>query len=143
MPLAHLRTVAAAAALAIVLPIVAACGGTPESAASPTAALPTAMVVPKPSDAGQPTAAAPEPTAAPEPPTAAPQPAGPTEEPLAPGTPIAFSDLQFGIVNHLYYTDRDRVLKLDEIAGFDWVRQQVVWKDIEGPEPGKIGRAHV
>ena len=32
--------------------------------------------------------------------------------------------------------DRERVLTLDGIAGFDWVRQQVVWKDVEGPNPG-------
>jgi len=39
--------------------------------------------------------------------------------------------LQFGVVAHLYYTDRNRVLALAQIAGFDWVRQQVHWKDIE------------
>jgi hypothetical protein len=44
------------------------------------------------------------------------------------------NNLEFGIVNHLYYTDRERVLTLDGIAGFDWVRQQVVWKDVEGPQ---------
>lgn len=41
------------------------------------------------------------------------------------------SALQFGVVAHLYYTDRSRVLMLTKIAGFDWVRQQVHWKDIE------------
>lgn len=49
---------------------------------------------------------------------------------------MRFKEPQFGIVNHLYYTDRDRVLTLNGIAGFNWVRQQVVWKDIEGPNPG-------
>jgi hypothetical protein len=49
---------------------------------------------------------------------------------------MRFRDVQYGIVNHLYYTDRDRVLTLNGIAGFTWVRQQVVWKDIEGPNPG-------
>jgi len=44
--------------------------------------------------------------------------------------------MEFGVVNHLYYTDRERVLQLTTIAGFDWVRQQIVWKDIEGPNPG-------
>ncbi len=36
----------------------------------------------------------------------------------------------------MYYTDRARVLTLTSAAGFDWVRQQVVWKDIEGPTAG-------
>jgi hypothetical protein len=37
---------------------------------------------------------------------------------------------------HFCYTDRERVLALTNIAGFDWVRQQIVWKDLEGPKPG-------
>lgn len=41
--------------------------------------------------------------------------------------------LEFGIVSHLYYTDRERVMQLTQNADFDWVRQQVVWKDTEGP----------
>lgn len=52
-----------------------------------------------------------------------------------PATPqprfLRTSTLQFGVVAHLYYTDRSRVLMLTKIAGFDWVRQQVHWKDIE------------
>jgi hypothetical protein len=44
--------------------------------------------------------------------------------------------LEHGIVEHLYYTDRERVLTLTNIAGYQWVRQQIQWKDIEGPEPG-------
>jgi hypothetical protein len=44
--------------------------------------------------------------------------------------------MQVGVVAHLYYTDRERALTLANAAGFDWVRQQVVWKDIEGPTPG-------
>lgn len=39
--------------------------------------------------------------------------------------------MEFGVVSHLYYTDRTRVLQLVNIAGFDWVRQQIHWKDIE------------
>ncbi len=38
---------------------------------------------------------------------------------------------QFGVVAHLYYTDRERVLQLAENAGFEWIRQQVPWKDTE------------
>jgi hypothetical protein len=137
--LAYVRTIAVAATLAIMLPALAACGGAPETPANPTAALPTAaVVVTQPAtDVGQtgPTAGQPAPTAAPAEPTAG-QPAGPIETPAVAGQAIKFNNLQFGIVNHLYYTDRERVLTLDGIAGFDWVRQQVVWKDIEGPEPG-------
>jgi hypothetical protein len=39
--------------------------------------------------------------------------------------------LQFGTVAHLYYTDHERALQLTQNAGFDWVRQQVHWKDTE------------
>jgi GH35 family endo-1,4-beta-xylanase len=34
-------------------------------------------------------------------------------------------------VAHLYYTDRARVVQLANNAGFEWVRQQVPWKDTE------------
>lgn len=44
-------------------------------------------------------------------------------------------EVEFGVVSHLFYTDRNRVLTLAEIAGFDWVRQQIHWKDIEA-SPG-------
>jgi hypothetical protein len=48
--------------------------------------------------------------------------------------PMRLPKLNFGVVSHLYYTDRQRVLTLSEIAGFTWVRQQIQWKDIEGPQ---------
>ncbi len=132
MPFAHMRTVAATTILAVLLPVLAACGGTPQPAANPTASLPTAAVA----TAG--TAPTTAPTMAPSAaPTDAPAPtAAPNEPVVEPGKPIKFNDLNFGIVNHLYYTDRERVLILDQTAGFDWVRQQVVWKDVEGPNPG-------
>lgn len=44
-------------------------------------------------------------------------------------------EVEFGVVSHLFYTDRERVMTLSEIAGFDWVRQQIHWKDIEA-SPG-------
>jgi len=44
-------------------------------------------------------------------------------------------EVEFGVVEHLFYTDRERVLTLTEIAGFDWIRQQIHWKDIEA-SPG-------
>src|SRR5262245_41460181 len=43
--LAHLRTTAAVAMLGMIVPILAGCGGGPETPANPTAALPTAAVV--------------------------------------------------------------------------------------------------
>jgi len=38
---------------------------------------------------------------------------------------------KFGVVAHLYYTDRERVTQLAANAGFEWIRQQVAWKDTE------------
>ncbi len=40
----------------------------------------------------------------------------------------------FGVVAHLYYNDRDRVLQLAQNAGFEWIRQQVPWKDTENAD---------
>jgi hypothetical protein len=65
--------------------------------------------------------------------TVTPAPETPTAAPVSPDA------LQFGVVGHLYYTDRDRVLQLVQNAGFDWVRQQVVWRDIEDPSAGIYG----
>jgi polysaccharide biosynthesis protein PslG len=131
IPFAQMRMSAATMMLVIALPILAACGGSPEIAA-PTPALPTAAVGANPTSAATaaPATGAPDATAAPT--TSAPDatavPAGSN------GTSSPKQNLEFGIVNHLYYTDRERVLTLDGIAGFDWVRQQVVWKDVEGPQ---------
>lgn len=120
--------------------LISACGGaTPpdQSAGAPTQ--PAA-----PSSAPAPTAApnkpttAPEPSTAPEQPSAAPaQPSAAPEQPNA--GPINPDYLEFGVVGHLYYTDRDRVLQLTQNAGFDWVRQQVVWRDIEDPDQKIFG----
>ncbi|NBU65328.1 MAG: hypothetical protein EBS29_12645, partial [Chloroflexia bacterium] len=100
------------------VPLLIACG---VGAASEPTAVPTVAAtatVPPPTDTAVPTAV-PTATNTPE----------PTEEPTpVPGEPIKSKIMQFGIVNHLYYTDRERVLALTNIAGFDWVRQQIVWK---------------
>jgi hypothetical protein len=138
MPRVSARIVTALALLALLMPILAACGGAPNSNATlPTAAVktpaetkPTAAPVPT----TMPTTAALAPTTTNEAPTANQgQPTAP------PGTgdltgPLMTPYLQFGVIDHLYYTDRERVLTLTNNAGFDWVRQQVVWKDIEGPQ---------
>jgi hypothetical protein len=123
--------------LALLLPILAACGGSPETNA-PTQALPTAAPADTPASptSGLPTIA----PATGEPATSAPAPtnaAEPTSDAGAGVTgPLKTPYLEFGVVTHLYYTDRGRVLTLANNAGFDWVRQQIVWKDVEGPEPG-------
>jgi polysaccharide biosynthesis protein PslG len=102
--------------------LLAACGS--PAAVTPTASAPTA----------EPTAAATavSPTSAP----AAPEPtaATPSEPAVTDG-----NVLEFGIVGHLYYTDRDRVMQLTQNAGFDWFRQQIYWRDIEDPDNGIWG----
>ena len=57
----------------------------------------------------------------------------PTPSVVAPVNP---DYLEFGVVAHLYYTDRARVMQLVQNAGFDWVRQQIYWRDIEDPQNG-------
>ncbi|HMP42039.1 MAG TPA: cellulase family glycosylhydrolase [Roseiflexaceae bacterium] len=68
------------------------------------------------------------PATTPEPSTAPTATAGQPPQGLA---PIRLPQLEFGVVGHLYYTDRSRVLQLAQIAGFDWFRQQIHWRDIE------------
>lgn len=129
-------------ALAFTL-LVAACGGAsppPGQSAASNPTQPAATGAPPPA-----TATPAQPTAAPEQPTVAPtQPAvaseQPTVDPEQPNAGVINPDyLEFGVVSHLYYTDRDRVLQLTQNAGFDWVRQQVVWRDIEDPTQGIFG----
>lgn len=42
--------------------------------------------------------------------------------------------LEYGAVAQLYYTDANRVATLADLGGFDWIRQQVPWKDTEPPD---------
>ena len=128
-----------ALAAVLIIPLLVSCGST-ASSPPPIPATPTTAVVPSataepaaPTD-NQPTVA---PTLATDTP---PAPADATATPAAPAAltyPLKTPYLEFGVVTHMYYTDRERVLQLSENAGFDWVRQQIVWKDTEGPEPGK------
>jgi hypothetical protein len=120
------------AALILLLSLLAACGG-PGTADD----LPTAQVAATPANnatAVVPTAVAPtasDSSATPE--------GSATTTSTAPEVnvekPLRTDQLQFGVVEHLYYTDRERVLTLTKIAGFTWARQQIQWKDIEGPQP--------
>ena len=52
-------------------------------------------------------------------------------EPATTETPEEAIRPLFGVVTHLYYTDRERVLQLAQNAGFEWIRQQVPWKDTQ------------
>ncbi len=103
--------------LSLVLVIFVACGGAPAAPADTPAGatqppeLPTATAaadVVAPSDAG------------------------------AAGGPLKTPYLEYGVAAQLFYTDRERALTLVNNAGFDWVRQQIHWKDIEGPK-GNFG----
>lgn len=62
-----------------------------------------------------------------------------TAQPIAGlGQPLRTAQLEYGAAAQLYYTDRNRALTLMNNARFDWVRQQIQWKDIEGPK-GSFG----
>lgn len=121
----HLRRYSLIASLALVVAVLlAACGGT---------------TPPPNQSAGNPTTAPEQPaaTTAPEQPAATTAPEQPTTDPEQPNVGVRNPDyLEFGVVAHLYYTDRDRVLQLTQNAGFDWVRQQIYWRDIEDPVNG-------
>jgi hypothetical protein len=124
--------------LLFLLPLLATCGGTPPPDQSAGGQTPSSA--PAPTAEGQ----AQAPTTAPEQPTTAPDQPAPADQPTVgppqPNTgPINPDYLEFGVVEHLYYTDRDRVLQLTQNAGFDWVRQQVVWRDIEDPTANIYG----
>jgi hypothetical protein len=115
------------AALLVLLAVLVACSNAPQANPTPSPSLPGS------------TNATPQPTAPTEATQAAPTadaPAQPTQAPVAEGGFLRTPTLEFGVVSHLYYTDRPRVLELARIAGFDWTRQQIHWKDIEGP-PGQ------
>jgi polysaccharide biosynthesis protein PslG len=131
-------------ALTITLTMLTTCGGSavPPAAEAPT----TAPAAQAPTDA--PAAEAPTTAPAAQAPTDAPAAEAPTTAPAEPAAaptegqaqvgpgglefPLKLPYLNFGTVVHLYYTDRERVMTLVDNAQFDWVRQQIHWKDIEG-----------
>ncbi|HEX6293106.1 MAG TPA: cellulase family glycosylhydrolase [Herpetosiphonaceae bacterium] len=121
--------------IGLLLPLLAACGGvapvTPAdrtTTAEPSAAPAATTDTTAPSD----TPATPSETT----PTESSAPSATSEPQNTPGTNTSNipERLEFGTAAHLYYTDADRVMKLAEIAGFDWIRQQVPWKDTEVPD---------
>ncbi len=132
--------------LALVIMLLAGCAGRgQQQAVAPAAALPTAavdaptiapaMVVPQ----GQPkiSTANVTPTATAIPiPTPLPMPPMPTTQPVGPGGlafPLKSERLDFGVAAHLFYTDRYTPLVAARDAGFGWIRQQIHWRDQEGP----------
>jgi hypothetical protein len=102
-----------------------------EALTATTATTPTTPTVPTTPTEALPTTTEPLP-----PPTEVVPLPSPTQPTAAqPGQPQSTANLEFGVVAHLYYTDYERVLQLTKNAGFDWVRQQIVWKDMEMFEP--------
>lgn len=79
--------------------------------------------------------------------TEVPATAAPVEAPTAAIAPTAAAMFEtrstlperlpaFGVVSHLYYVDRTTVLEQARAGGFEWVRQQVPWKDTERADRG-------
>lgn len=46
--------------------------------------------------------------------------------------PLQLQRTRYGTNVFLFATDRERVLALTRIAGFEWIRQQIHWRDLEG-----------
>jgi hypothetical protein len=134
------RACAAIVLLALILPALAACSSTPPTAAAalPTAAIDAPLAKALVAPTGLPpiaNSALPTPTFLPYP-TPLPQPPTPTTQPAGPGGlafPLKDDKLNFGVAAHLFYTDRDTPLAMARDAGFGWVRQQIHWRDQEGP----------
>jgi outer membrane protein assembly factor BamB len=56
-----------------------------------------------------------------------------SNECLGQGTfPPKLHGIRYGLNVFLFNTDQERVLALTDIAGFNWIRQQVHWRDLEG-----------
>jgi len=137
----------------LAVPLLATCsgalqpaGGIPTTGEGAPAALMLATALVRPAapnaatviPAGMPVlanASAPTPTFLPIP-TPLPQPPTPTTQPIGPGGlafPLRTEKLNFGVAAHLFYTERDAPLQAAREAGFGWVRQQIHWRDQEGP----------
>jgi polysaccharide biosynthesis protein PslG len=106
--------------------------------ANPSATNPPAPTNAPPAEGNQPQPSAPQVAAQPQPNQDAiqaagqPQPAPQSQQPAASNiTPVGLPGLEFGAVQHLYYTDRALPLEMTRQAGMGWVRQQIHWRDIE------------
>lgn len=122
----------------LLVAVLAACGTQSQSTPVPAALDPTAHVISSPPETAEivvPTlAASPTPVA-----PATPTPVVGTVVDVStarqgPGGlpyPLRLSRLNFGVVGHLYYTDRYTAVSVAQEAGFEWFRQQIHWRDIE------------
>ncbi|NJN17582.1 MAG: cellulase family glycosylhydrolase [Oscillochloris sp.] len=123
----------------IMITLLTACGSAPEPLveAPSSNTVPTARIAitPQSEDPLSIPVATAVPTAQPiagEQPTATVPPLAPVRE--GPGGlpyPLTLNELNFGVVGHLYYTDRATALAKAREAGFNWFRQQIHWRDIE------------
>lgn len=97
--------------------------------------LPTPTPVPGEGGGGGVVIGTPVPTPSP---VATPTPApGNTPTPIQPsGGPLKGPHIGYGMNVWLFQQDKDRVLNLVKEAGFDWIRQQVGWNEIEA-KPGQ------
>jgi len=126
--------------LCFLLPALTGCTN-PNQAAAPATQVPTAQIISKPEPAAIVLSPTPTPditaTAQALRPTATPTPLAATPTPVVrqgPGGlpyPLQLAQLNFGVVGHLYYTDRYTALATAQEAGFEWFRQQIHWRDIE------------
>lgn len=93
---------------------------TPGAAQPAPGQLPTAPALEPLPTASAPVVANPLPTVAP-----------PRDGPGGLPYPLTLTRLNFGVVGHLYYTDRTTALRKAREVGFTWFRQQIHWRDIE------------
>lgn len=100
--------------------------GAPSQLPTQAPGAPSQLPTQAPPGAAQPGAPTVAPTAAPLPPIQPPR-DGPGGLPY----PLTLTKLNFGVVGHLYYTDRATTLAKAREAGFRWFRQQIHWRDIE------------
>ncbi|HMP40358.1 MAG TPA: hypothetical protein PKA05_08265, partial [Roseiflexaceae bacterium] len=125
--------------LVVALPLIAAAPAQPgdpptaTSRAQPAAPSASATRVPptataQPTDTATPTASA---TIAPtSTPTST---ATPRSGPGGLRYPLVMAELEYGVAAHLFYIERRLPLQRAVAAGFGWIRQQIHWRDIEGP----------
>ena len=123
---------------ALVLASLVACTPTappPAATSAATAAVAQPSVLPTARPSATPTATL-QPTATSTPfPSATPSPSA-TPLPLGPGGlpyPLTTKSLEFGVAAHLFYVGKALPLRRANEAGFGWIRQQIHWKDLEGP----------
>ncbi len=142
--IAHRSLAILGSALSLTI-IIGSCALAPASPASPQLSWPTAVVALQDAPlveiepAAMPTLSnanvTPVPTLRPLP-TALPAVAWPTTRPAGPAGlafPVRVPRITYGAHAHLFWTDRSTPLSLAQNGGFRWIRQQIHWRDQEGP----------